>query len=703
MINTSTEVTSALAPILAPPVAPAADLSAQNLRFDAALLEAAKAVRDGEGPDAMTLPAPSPKVEKALALLLEGLAQKPVENLRTLAGRPQQMDAVVDAAAQGLNAEEKTELKNLAPLALNRLIQVLGQTEEVKQTATLETSVGNSGPQGGIPGTPETLPIPAENGSTELASTFSQEEPSGQGLTFEQAVALSERPSGGEEAGVSPVVKPHSKEDETPASLASAMAWAPTLVSSRTDSGEGADSSVSLSSHPAENAPVETAQAPVSVTLLKPAEAPVSAAESPRAGTPLVLVGAATVTPPIQPQPAAVQNTATPAAERPTPVSNPAIGNTRPAVEAATVRTGNAGEQDSSTPAQAPSAAKNAPIQPVPVQDGLEFSVEPASQANNAPAIDAESLITFNSDGSFNGKLSLATPQAGTPVPAVSGAPLQAPVPAVQPDAPAALTPAPDSTRQAPAPQALAAVNATAPSAPAYSLAGLPVPAAAPASVQTETDGTFSVPTENESGADFAVTAQAESPEAEPAFRFQASERASQVTASQLAAASGFDAVRAAASQAARDLGVREAVFKQVGEALRVVENSVSGGQSSGRLVIKLKPVSLGDVHVDLSLNDGKLTARLIAGNAEVRDAFVRDLPAFKAGLQAQGVSIDQISVAVRAETNLNQGQSQPQQDPWRGLAPEMKAWNPETPALSLGAGAWSVPGPNPQQFSALA
>jgi flagellar hook-length control protein FliK len=180
---------------------------------------------------------------------------------------------------------------------------------------------------------------------------------------------------------------------------------------------------------------------------------------------------------------------------------------------------------------------------------------------------------------------------------------------------------------------------------------------------------------------------------------FRALERSSHDDAPQTGLGTGQESLRQVLKQVARELGVRETAFTQVSEAL------AQAGKENSRLVIKLKPASLGEVQVDLSVEGGKLNARLLASTVEVRDAFVRDLPAFKASLEAQGLKIDQLSVAVRAESNFNpqgrnQGQSQPQgwsfQRPLAPAAPELNA--------ALSGATWSGPASfNDQRFSALA
>ncbi len=119
--NNLNNLLSALAPASAPQASPVAVLGAQSMRFDAALLEAAKTVRDGNGQSVER--ALTPKVDQALQSLFDQLAQKPAEQLRQWASQPEQLKPVVEALAQarGLNPEETTELNAMAPLATRSL------------------------------------------------------------------------------------------------------------------------------------------------------------------------------------------------------------------------------------------------------------------------------------------------------------------------------------------------------------------------------------------------------------------------------------------------------------------------------------------------------------------------------------------------------------------------------------------------------
>lgn len=122
------------------------------------------------------------------------------------------------------------------------------------------------------------------------------------------------------------------------------------------------------------------------------------------------------------------------------------------------------------------------------------------------------------------------------------------------------------------------------------------------------------------------------------------------------------------------EYALRENVFAQ---AVKAIEDA---SQSASQIRIQLKPESLGHLEVALSIEGGKLTAKLIASSNEVRDVFAASLPQFKQALEAQGLQVSALSVAVRAETG-NQGQAQPQwqQPQWQPSIAEESTQMPAT------------------------
>jgi flagellar hook-length control protein FliK len=284
-----------------------------------------------------------------------------------------------------------------------------------------------------------------------------------------------------------------------------------------------------------------------------------------------------------------------------------------------------------------------------------------------------------------------------TPVPQDPAAPLQ-PVPA-QAAAPAPQAPSTAPSLEPQAPATAQAPQSGSPDAPSARTSDGKIPAAQAATVQALQPQAPKVqgPTTESAVRGLEASDRSEG--------FQAPAQADALQARRNAGDSGFgglaqfgqDPVKALAQQTARDYAVRESVFRQVSQALREAP-----GTDNGRMLIRLTPAELGEVHVDLSLVNGKLSARLVASQVEVRDAFVRDLHAFKAGLESQGVSVRDISVAVRAGVADQQPQQPQQQAPqawWRELPREER-----TPLLAVAPVAFGAAGgATDQRFSALA
>jgi flagellar hook-length control protein FliK len=117
----------------------------------------------------------------------------------------------------------------------------------------------------------------------------------------------------------------------------------------------------------------------------------------------------------------------------------------------------------------------------------------------------------------------------------------------------------------------------------------------------------------------------------------------------------GQESVKDLAQNVTRQYALRQSLLTQVQAAV----DEASQGQNQIR--IQLKPAALGTLDVSLSIEGGKLTARLIAGNSEVRDVLAGNLAQFKQALESQGLQVNQLSVAVRADAGSPQGQGQQQ------------------------------------------
>jgi flagellar hook-length control protein FliK len=679
------DLLSALAPAAAPQTVAALGSGTQNLRFDAAMLQAAKTVRDGsrEGVE-RTL---TPKVEQALESLLNQLAQQPAEQVRQWASQPDLLKPAVEALAQayGLNAEETAELHTTAPMATQALIQAFdGSKASTVNVVKIEAPEPISGPQGREPG-----------------------------MTADPAKTLKPQ---AEAPSLGSFSKPDQDERkiEIPMALAQASAWAASMVSSRTDDGSSADSSLSLSSRPVERNSEAVAAPPVSVKVsaLQPSASTVISS-GPQGLEPVPVSAVATNSvEPVATTTASAQPSAAPSAK----TDNSNMAAPRQAAQAELEpgpslagKTSVTEEQSAPPPeATAPaSPARNTAVgQEAPQQSGtkldLDFQVTTPSANSQTPVIQDGSLFVLNNYGSSQGVRQVTVQSAET------GVQEQAPLASTQvfqtAESANGSTPAQTPVTAAPVQANVTLPVIASPVLPSIaaqlpaSITPVTVPATAPLQAEAAQPLDTS-PKVGNSQSKASSSAVFEPKALENSAGFQALQHSSHEDAPQSGMAFGQETLRHLMTQVARELGVREAAFTQVSDAL-----AQATAKENSHLVIKLKPASLGEVQVDLSVEGGKLTARLLASTPEVRDAFVRDLPAFKASLEAQGLRIDQVSVAVRADSNFNpqgQDQGQPQPQAWafnRTLAqaaPEL--------AAALSNSAWSSPALNDQRFSALA
>jgi len=92
-----------------------------------------------------------------------------------------------------------------------------------------------------------------------------------------------------------------------------------------------------------------------------------------------------------------------------------------------------------------------------------------------------------------------------------------------------------------------------------------------------------------------------------------------------------------------------------------------------------------------------------VAATPEVHQAFVRDLAGFKTGLESQGVSVQEVSVALRSGLqDQPQGQPrQPQDQSWWRQAQNQGNGGSNLPQAGAGYGGPSLN--IDQRFSALA
>jgi hypothetical protein len=133
-----------------------------------------------------------------------------------------------------------------------------------------------------------------------------------------------------------------------------------------------------------------------------------------------------------------------------------------------------------------------------------------------------------------------------------------------------------------------------------------------------------------------------------------------------------------------------------VGQVAEGTAYSVKNGQKE--LIIRLNPDNLGEVRVNLTSHGNKeLSARLIASTVESHDLLKSQLEGLKTTLEAQGVTVERLSVVLAGHTeNSNGAQSQHQSSTGREQSQDQQQhntqqgstfqqqYNPQNPASSL-------------------
>ncbi|HTB33528.1 MAG TPA: flagellar hook-length control protein FliK, partial [bacterium] len=588
------------------------------------------------------------------------------------------LKTIVDKAAQeaGLNAEEKSALANLAAAALPRLTAFKAETLSKGTPATTDGVGGEQpGPQGG---SPATAAIPADS--------------------------LSSAPTRKTQQNITPT---------SIASLAQQL-LSPVVVSTRTDDGSSATGSVSLASAgtarsqsnpgalPLTPAPLTTDPKAAVITLAGGASNEASAPAAPQGTAP----AAATAQPQEPIQTEAVPSLLNQAAAEPAmQITDPQVevlplGQDPLPVQADSVISLN-GNGEWSGSKELVALAKASAEQPqAPAVTGTIPSQPQTPPVAGKPQPQAQ-------DPAVTG-----TTPSQPPVPAVPGTPPQIQAPAVT-----GTTPSQPQARVADtAPQAQA-VTGTTPPQPQAQVAAATVPTTAAPSIpavtpqaqpQTSQPAAATVPQTPQPEARVAaapaplqatLTQLAQLDRAQPApNNAQGGGSAPQTTVGQLAWTSqntpssrmaggpgAFVGLAQVGQDAAspKDLVTpdmpQQNVVQQVTQAL---QDAQANGNS--RLLIHLKPEGLGDVQVDLLMSNGKLTARLVAATPEVHQAFVRDLSGFKTGLESHGVSVQEVSVALRSGLQ-DQPQGQPRQ-------PQDQSWWSQDQNLNQGNGGASLP-----------
>ena len=116
---------------------------------------------------------------------------------------------------------------------------------------------------------------------------------------------------------------------------------------------------------------------------------------------------------------------------------------------------------------------------------------------------------------------------------------------------------------------------------------------------------------------------------------------------------------------------VAEQVVKQVGE--HFTKHEIKAG--SEQIVLKLSPENLGELKVNLKMENQRLTVEIVAENRMVRDAILQNSDTLKESLAKQNIKMDSFNVSSDSSSNDTlAGRNGRNQNEWQELARNRQA-----------------------------
>jgi flagellar hook-length control protein FliK len=103
---------------------------------------------------------------------------------------------------------------------------------------------------------------------------------------------------------------------------------------------------------------------------------------------------------------------------------------------------------------------------------------------------------------------------------------------------------------------------------------------------------------------------------------------------------------------------------------------AVDRNHEASRMSIKLQPEELGRIEIDLTVEQGRIKAQIVAQSQQVQEVLERHLPRLREALEQQGLKLDQLQVSVDAQAGDGRGFSQQHRQaedhgrPWFGSQP---------------------------------
>ena len=95
----------------------------------------------------------------------------------------------------------------------------------------------------------------------------------------------------------------------------------------------------------------------------------------------------------------------------------------------------------------------------------------------------------------------------------------------------------------------------------------------------------------------------------------------------------------------------------------------------NGQVTLKLHPAELGELKINMKMDDQRLRVEIVADNRTVKDALLQHVDSLKESLARQNISMEQFNVSTDSRQFFNQGFREGNRQEQQNAAPQMASW----------------------------
>jgi flagellar hook-length control protein FliK len=97
--------------------------------------------------------------------------------------------------------------------------------------------------------------------------------------------------------------------------------------------------------------------------------------------------------------------------------------------------------------------------------------------------------------------------------------------------------------------------------------------------------------------------------------------------------------------------------------------------QDNGQVTIRLNPAELGELKINVRMDDQRLRIEIVAENRTVKDALMENLGTLKEALARQNIEMKQFDVSTGSKQFFHQGFREGRQQEQQYVAPRQAGW----------------------------